>query len=87
MINNNFIPIEVLGDNNWYMDISKLSLCELIELRNELTGTVSYRHLDGIIYDLTNIDLGSYHELNKRSFQRVNEKSRRYISKNKRKRR
>ena len=87
MINNKYIPIEVEGDYNWYMDITNLSLSELIKLRDQLTGTVSYRHLDGIIYDVSNISLDSYRNLNKRGFERVNAKSRRYKAKNKYKRR
>ena len=84
----NYIPVETIGGkDNWYMDISNLSLSELINLRDSLKGTISYRYLDGVIYNLTNISLDSFHNLNKRGYQRVNAKSRRYIAKNKRKRR
>ena len=51
-----FIPVEVTSNNNnekWYLDVSKLSLGELLNLRKELVGTSedSIRVIDGIIYD------------------------------------
>lgn len=87
MINNKYIPFEVEGDYNWYMDVSNLSLSELIKLRDLLSGTVSYRHIDGIIYELSNISVDSFHDLNKRGYQRVRAKSKHYIPKSKHKRR
>ena len=53
---NKFLPIEVIKDNKklvWYIDVSKLGISDLLNLRNELIGTQSYSivKLDGIIYD------------------------------------
>lgn len=48
----NIIPIETNNKGIWFMDISQLSLSELINLRNELSkkSTVSISSLDGIIH-------------------------------------
>ena len=50
-----FVPIKVWKEQDydlWQVDISDLSLSELIELRNDLSGChdVSVRVLDGILY-------------------------------------
>ena len=70
---NSFIPIEVSKGNNWYMDISNLSLSELIALKNELTGTIGYAALDSVIYEKSNITFDTYNNLAKREFQRNKE--------------
>lgn len=51
-----FVPVEVTykkNKENWYLDVSKLSLGDLLNLRKELLGTNedSIRVIDGIIYD------------------------------------
>ncbi len=70
-----FIPVEVQRGNNWHMDISKLSLSDLIELKKELCGTISYRALDSVIYELCGITHSSYNNLSKRENQRNKELS------------
>ena len=50
-----FVPIKVWKEQDydlWQVDISNLSLSELIELRNDLSGChdISVRVLDGILY-------------------------------------
>ena len=50
-----FVPIKVWKGQDydlWQVDISNLSLSELIELRNDLSGChdISVRVLDGILY-------------------------------------
>lgn len=51
-----FVPVEVTHKKEkekWYLDVSKLSLSDLLNLRKELVGTNedSIRVIDGIIYD------------------------------------
>ena len=65
-----FIPIEANDNDIWYMDVSNLSLSELISLKNQLLGGISYRALDKAIYDKSNITLDTYYNLTKREFQR-----------------
>lgn len=69
--NENIIPIETNNKGIWYMDISKLSLSELIKLRKELTNksNVSISMLDAIIHKDSNT---SYIETNfrKREFEK-----------------
>ena len=65
----NFIPIEIDGNPNtdyWHMDISNLSLSELISLKKELIGTVSCAALDAVIYDEGNISANACYDLSKR---------------------
>ena len=50
-----FVPVEVISKKNkeiWYLDVSKLSLSDLLSLRKELVGTKEdgIRVIDGIIY-------------------------------------
>ena len=61
-----FIPIEVTNDSNWYMDITNLSLSEIIALKDSLRGTDSIRALDSRIYELSGITYESYNNLSKR---------------------
>ena len=54
-MNGHFVPIKVWKEQDydlWQVDISDLSLSELIELRNDLLGChdISVRVLDGILY-------------------------------------
>ena len=56
-----FIPVEAKINNKyyvWYMDVSLLSLNELVNLKNELIGTRadSIVTLDAIIHSTVNID-------------------------------
>ncbi len=56
-----FIPVEAKINGKyyiWYLDVSSLSLNELINLRNELIGSRadSIITLDAIIHDTINID-------------------------------
>lgn len=50
------IPVEVYERGNkkqiWYVDLSNLSLSQLIELRKELLGTISSRYIDRVINDV-----------------------------------
>lgn len=79
-----FIPIEVKRkrkDETWFLDISNLSLSELIKLKNELIGIseISIPQIDKIIYDeigekSNNIKV-SYREYKKE------EKNRKYVKK------
>ena len=65
----NFIPIEIFNNPNishWHMDISKLSLSELISLKKVLVGTVSCAALDAVIYDKSNISANACYDLSKR---------------------
>ena len=70
----NFIPVEVINENdNWYMDVSNLSLSELIKLRDSLTGTVSFRVLDSIIYQKSDVTFETYNRFNRRENKRNKE--------------
>ena len=56
-----FIPVEARINNKyytWYMDVSLLSLNDLVNLRNELkrSKTESVVQLDAIIHDTININ-------------------------------
>ena len=56
-----FIPVEAKINNKyyvWYLDVSSLSLNELVNLKNELIGSRadSIVILDAIIHDMINID-------------------------------
>ena len=58
----NFIPVEanVKGNNDvWFIDVSKLSLNELIKLKKELEGnkTDSVRSIDAIIHQNIGYDI------------------------------
>ncbi len=58
-----FIPVEALVHNcmqSWYIDVSALSLNELIELRKELIGNKidSVNTIDGIISKRIGYNLG-----------------------------
>ena len=59
----NIIPIETNNKGIWYLDISKLSLSELIKLRKELEtkSNASIRSLDAIIHHNTS---SSYEDMN-----------------------
>ena len=52
------------------MDISNLSLSELIALKNKLSGTISHRAIDSLIYDKSNITIDVYYKLTRREYQR-----------------
>ena len=60
---NNMIPIKTKDDNVWFIDISNLTLSELIKLKNELVGksNISIRALDAIIHQNANT---TYEETN-----------------------
>ena len=56
-----FIPVEARAngkDTIWYMDISRLSLNELVNLKNELKGSKieSIVQLDAIIHETINLN-------------------------------
>ena len=58
---NNFIPVEATVNGKttvWHMDISKLSLSDLIKLKKELNGNKidSYNSLDAIIHETIGYD-------------------------------
>ena len=73
-MDNNFIPIEMIdGTSDWYMDISKLSLSELIDLRDNFSGTETIRILDRIIYSKSDITFDLYQNLSKREYLRNKE--------------
>ena len=60
-----FIPIIVKVNNKdktWYLDVSNLSLSELIDLKNELVGTKghSIQYLDAIIHDEIGYDYNDF---------------------------
>ena len=75
-----YIPIETKYES-WYMDVSGLSLSELIELKNELRGSFdSVSVIDGIIKEeyissLWNDKL-AYRDRNEYKRQRINKKKR-----------
>jgi len=53
---NIYVPVDVVSkrkNKTWYVDVSNLSLGELIELKKELLGTSSYgiRYIDKLIYE------------------------------------
>lgn len=52
----NMIPVETIDKKIWYIDITNLSLSELITLKNELINksVMSVRVLDAIIHQTTN---------------------------------
>ena len=59
---NNFIPVEAREEDHmatWYIDISKLSLNELIIIKNELVGNKvdSIRYIDAIIHQNIGCDI------------------------------
>lgn len=60
---NNMIPVKTKYDNIWFIDISNLTLSELIKLKNELVGksNISIRALDAIIHQNANT---TYEETN-----------------------
>ena len=49
------IPVEAYERGNkrkiWYIDLSGMSLSQLIELKKELLGTMSSRYIDRVIND------------------------------------
>ena len=59
----NLIPVETIDNKICYLDISALSLSELIKLRKELSNksNISIRPLDAIIHQNSN---STYDELN-----------------------
>lgn len=59
---NNFIPVEAREEDHmatWYIDISKLSLNELIIIKKELVGNKadSIRYIDAIIHQNIGCDI------------------------------
>ena len=68
------IPIETISYKDyWYMDVSKLSLSELLKLRNELSGTIGYRALDDVFYNRSGIPLSDCYNSEKRNYRRMKE--------------
>lgn len=64
-----YIPITVKGQGKkrWYLDVSKLSLSELLSLRNELLATDdnTIKSLDGLIHNKYNIIVNNSHYYDK----------------------
>lgn len=64
-----YIPVMVEGrkEEKWYLDVSNLSLGELLELRKELLGTSenTMRVLDGLLYNKYNICANNIHYIDK----------------------
>lgn len=64
-----YIPIKVKNKREklWYLDVSKLGLRELLELRKELLGTSenTMRVLDGLLYNKYNICANNIHYIDK----------------------
>ena len=60
-----YIPVMVEGrkEEKWYLDVSNLSLGELLELRKELLGTSenTIRVLDGLLKNEHNICVNNAH--------------------------
>ncbi len=57
-----FIPVEAIVNNKhktWHMDVSNLTIKELVDLKNELKGSKvdSIASLDAIIHDMINYDV------------------------------
>ena len=70
-LKDNMIPVKTEDNNIWYLDISNLTLSELIKLKKELLGKsiVSIRPLDAVIHQNANT---TYEESN--FYKRENEK-------------
>ena len=73
-MNSEFVPVVVLkggcDDCNmdvWYIDISKLNLSELIELRDRLkcNSSISVRFIDGFLYENVSVNNTFYRECKK----------------------
>ena len=69
--NGDIIPVETFNKGTWYMNVSNLSLSELIALRKELTkkSNVSISVLDSIIHRNANSDFESTN-FRKREFEK-----------------
>ncbi len=87
----NMVPISVKSPNDiWYMDISNLSLSELINLKEELKGysNQSIRVLDAIIHKNAGTTYEeTYFDSRNRKKQKEGYKNRRTYIKSKKKKR
>ena len=79
----NFIPVEANINGKtviWYMDISTLSLSDLIKLKEELNGTKinSFKFIDAIIHETI-----GYNKQDAKSIKRESKKTNRIYKKSK----